>query len=265
MPSDIKSVEKAMILLDTLAASREPLSLQELSLRCGYPKSTVYGLVSTMRSFHVVEQDSITGKYMLGMHLFELGNVVRNSWDVVAIGRKYMPSIAQTIGESVGLWMYQDDEMICLFQQDTSNPMRIVTEAGTHFPLNCTAMGKAVFTWMPDREFKLRQLVKNHRMPLFTPHTIVDEEGMLKEFDRIQSNGVAIENGEHFIGMRAVAAPVFDSSGFPRYALTTAGMFRSIKEENFVNAARMIWNASRSMSQEMGYMKEHPRYDLKFN
>ena len=98
----------------------------------------------------------------------------------------------------------------------------------------------------------------------FYAHTIITREGMLKEMDRIRRNGVAIENGEHFIGLRSVSAPVFDSTGFPRYALAVAGMFRSIKEENFVKAARMIWEACMKMSGDMGYMKAYPPYCLKF-
>lgn len=190
MSGDIKSVEKAMHLLDTLAAARTPLSLQELSMRCGYPKSTVYGLLSTLRQFHVIEQDGVTGHYRLGMHLFELGNVVSSSWDVLGTARNYMPAIA---------------------------------------------------------------------------HTIVTREGMLREMERIRGNGVAIENGEHFIGLRSVAAPVFDSSDIPRYALAVSGMFRSIKEEHFTKAARMIWEACMNMSRDMGYMKEYPPYRLRFD
>ena len=190
MSGDIKSVEKAMHLLDTLAAARTPLSLQELSMRCEYPKSTVYGLLSTLRQFHVIEQDGVTGHYRLGMHLFELGNVVSSSWDVLGTARNYMPAIAQTI---------------------------------------------------------------------------VTREGMLREMERIRGNGVAIENGEHFIGLRSVAAPVFDSSDIPRYALAVSGMFRSIKEEHFTKAACMIWEACMNMSRDMGYMKEYPPYRLRFD
>lgn len=190
MSGDIKSVEKAMHLLDMLAAARTPLSLQELSMRCGYPKSTVYGLLSTLRQFHVIEQDGVTGHYRLGMHLFELGNVVSSSWDVLGTARNYMPAIAQTI---------------------------------------------------------------------------VTREGMLREMERIRGNGVAIENGEHFIGLRSVAAPVFDSSDIPRYALAVSGMFRSIKEEHFTKAACMIWEACMNMSRDMGYMKEYPPYRLRFD
>ena len=174
MSGNIKSVEKghAFAGYPWLPHGR-PCPFRSFPMRCEYPKSTVYGLLSTLRQFHVIEQDGVTGHYRLGMHLFELGNVVSSSWDVLGTARNYMPAIAQTIGETVGLWMYQENEVICLFQQDTGNPMRVVTQAGTRFPVHCTATGKAILTWMPDRELRLRQMERTNAMSVFTPHTIV--------------------------------------------------------------------------------------------
>ena len=259
--SEIKSVEKAMLLLNALAASDSGLSLQELSVRCGYPKTTVYGLLSTMRHFGVIEQDGGSGKYRLGMHLFELGNAVRRSWHIVDYARTYMPGIAMQTGETVGLWTYQAEEMLCLYLQDTGNPMRVVTEAGSRFPMHSTAMGKAVWAFMPDRH-QCRQLLKNKTRRMYTPHTLVEAQDLEREFERVRYNGVAVENGEHRIGLRCVGAPVFNSSGFPQYVLVSSGMFRSIKEERFLLAARLIWEACARLSVNMGYTGQYPAYRL---
>ena len=62
----ILSVAKAMELLQLLSRSKKPLSLKELSAQCGYPKSTVFGLLTTMRTYDVVTQTP-DGKYSLGL------------------------------------------------------------------------------------------------------------------------------------------------------------------------------------------------------
>ena len=46
----ILSVAKAMEVLQVLSQAESPLSLKELATRCGYPKSTVFGLLTTMRA-----------------------------------------------------------------------------------------------------------------------------------------------------------------------------------------------------------------------
>ena len=78
----IQSVAKAMKLLDLLAASSGPLSLAEISTMTGWPKSTIHGLLSTMRETSVVAQDT-EGRYMLGIRLFEYGCTLSNSWNII--------------------------------------------------------------------------------------------------------------------------------------------------------------------------------------
>ena len=71
----ILSVAKAMELLQTLSRAGEPLTLTELTRRCGYPKSTVFGLATTLREYGLVMQTP-EGKYALGLRLFEYGRQV---------------------------------------------------------------------------------------------------------------------------------------------------------------------------------------------
>ena len=77
----ILSVAKAMEILQELSREGRALSLTELAARCGYPKSTVFGLLGTMREYDVVTQTS-DGKYTLGLRLFEYGRQVERSWDI---------------------------------------------------------------------------------------------------------------------------------------------------------------------------------------
>ena len=56
-PKTIQSVAKAMTLLDLLSEASAPLSLSEISQKTKWPKSTIHGLLSTMREFSVIAQD----------------------------------------------------------------------------------------------------------------------------------------------------------------------------------------------------------------
>ena len=98
----ILSVAKAMELLQLLSRSKKPLSLKELSAQCGYPKSTVFGLLTTMRTYDVVTQTP-DGKYSLGLRLFEYGRQVERSWDISLVARPYMEHLCQQTGASVVL------------------------------------------------------------------------------------------------------------------------------------------------------------------
>ena len=89
----IQSVAKAMQLLDLLAEIQQPMSLAEISQKTGWPKSTVHGLLSTMREFSVIAQDEL-GRYMLGIRLFEYGSTLSSSWTILDIVRPYIQHIS---------------------------------------------------------------------------------------------------------------------------------------------------------------------------
>ena len=71
----IHSVAKAIRLLDILTESGQPASLTELYQKTGWPKSTIHGLLSTMRESGLIEQMP-NGRYWLGIRLFEYGCAV---------------------------------------------------------------------------------------------------------------------------------------------------------------------------------------------
>ena len=54
----VQSVAKALRLLGLLMEAHQPLTLAALSEQTGWPKSTIHGLLSTMRESAVVDQQS---------------------------------------------------------------------------------------------------------------------------------------------------------------------------------------------------------------
>ena len=133
----ILSVAKAMELLQLLSRSKKPLSLKELSAQCGYPKSTVFGLLTTMRTYDVVTQTP-DGKYSLGLRLFEYGRQVERSWDISLVARPYMEHLCQQTGASVVLSVCEGGSVVTLDQAETRGGLHIVSDVGSRLPLYCT-------------------------------------------------------------------------------------------------------------------------------
>ena len=69
---------KALELLDILSNKQAPMTLRELYQASGYPKSTIYALLSTLRAYGCIRQES-DGRYYLGMKLFQWGCSVSGS------------------------------------------------------------------------------------------------------------------------------------------------------------------------------------------
>jgi IclR family acetate operon transcriptional repressor len=65
--------------------------------------------------------------------------------------------------------------------------------------------------------------------------------------------GYAVEDGEYKIGLRSVSAPVTDSSGDLRYALSTVGFFRKTSSEEFKNAVDATIKQADMLSNALRY------------
>lgn len=123
----IHSVAKAIRLLDILTESGQPASLTELYQKTGWPKSTIHGLLSTMRESGLIEQTP-NGRYWLGIRLFEYGCAVSNSWDIGTIARPHMQSICAELGESVFLSVFDRAAVVTLAEEESRASLRVVSE-----------------------------------------------------------------------------------------------------------------------------------------
>ncbi len=240
----VKSIEKAIRLLSCLAKAGQPLTLKTLSEAEQMPKSTVHGLLAPLRAGGLVEQTQ-DGRYKLGVRLFELGCAVKSSWRMIDAAAPHLRYISLQTGQNVQLSTLDNGEVLILDAADSGSALRVVAQAGGRIPPHCTASGKALMAYLPAAQ--TRSILKSCAMTAFTPHTL-QRADMEAEFERIRENGYAIENGEYRIGLRAVAAPVFDMDSLPTYAICVTGMFRHISSEDFQKATKLVVDAARSLS-----------------
>ena len=242
----IQSVAKAMQLLDILAASNQPMGLAEISAITHWPKSTIHGLLSTMRETSVVAQDE-EGRYMLGILLFEYGCTLSSSWTIIEKAKPFIQHISYETGEAVFLSILDRGEVITLDRADNRTGLQATAEMGCRLPVHCTSQGKLFLAYMPpaDRE----AVLKRTELAAYTPHTITTREELLRELEQIRQQGYAVENGEYKLGLRSVAAPIVDHNGQVRYAIGIIGMFRQIETEKFCDAIAVVRETADKISQ----------------
>src|SRR2546430_13898161 len=97
----IQSVERAALILKALGGGASRLGVSELSERLGLAKATVYGLLRTLESQELGEQDAETGKYRLGPALLQLGNAFLDNHQLRARSLMWAESLATRSREAV--------------------------------------------------------------------------------------------------------------------------------------------------------------------
>jgi DNA-binding IclR family transcriptional regulator len=84
-----------------------------------------------------------------------------------------------------------------------------------------TALGKVFLADLPQRE--MLRLVRGKGMPQFTPATIVREEDLMVELERVRTQGYALDNTENELDGRCIAAAIMDPNGKVIAALSISG------------------------------------------
>ena len=249
----ILSVAKAMELLQLMSQAGKPLLLKELAALCGYPKSTVFGLLTTMRAYDVVTQTP-DGRYALGMRLFEYGRQVERSWDISLVARPYMEHLCRETGASVMLSVYEGGSVITLGQVESREGLRIVSDIGSRLPVFCTSQGKVFLAHMSRAGAE--NLLQSQSLTQFTPHTITDIPSLLREVEVCRTQGYAIENGEYKIGLRSISAPIYNVGGKVQYTVGIIGMLRSTHSDEFRAAVQRVCATATMISAALGYRKQ---------
>lgn len=249
--SHVQSVEKALLLIELLAGENRELTLTEISQKSGWPKSTVHGLLSTLRDYHYIDQSELNGSYRLGVRFFEVGNIVARSWDIRQVAMPYMQDLNSRLGEMVQLGTEDKGEVLYLDKVDSNHLIRIVSEIGRRLPMHCSGLGKAMLAYLSWGDVK--RITARHGMERMTSHTITTLPELEKELATVRKRGYALDDREIMEGLRCVAAPIFIENGQVKYAISVSGMYNNMTGERLDEIAEAVKDAAAGISRNMGY------------
>lgn len=247
----VLALGKAMELLELLLAQRRPMSLQEISARSGYPKSTAHALLTTLREYRMIGQDP-DGRYRLGIRLYEYGCAVSAMWDARQLAHPYLEQLAQALGTGAYLAIRSGDHVLSIDSCAASSGagLSVSVETGTPLPLHATAQGKLLLAAASEQE--LRRYCRQVGLQPYTRHSLTDPEALHSALAEIRARGYAVEDGEYRVGLRAVAAPVYDATGAPAYAIGVVGLFPRVQSEVFQLAVSKTVDAAARLSSALG-------------
>lgn len=246
----IQSVDRASLIIKLLAKKESPMKLTEIADELDINKSTVHGIISTLKFHGFVDQDKETQKYRLGMYLVHLGNIVTKSLDIRTITSPIISEVCEKVSETVHIGMLDGYEVVYVDKKESNQSMRIFTTIGARKPAYCTGVGKAMLAYL-DEDILRTSIPEN--LEKFTDTTITDKDVLLEELKEIRDEGVAFDKGENIEGLTCVAAPIFDGTGRARYSISVSGPTIRMTEQKIKEAKDVVINAAKIISEELGY------------
>lgn len=251
--SRVQSLDRALDILETLAAAGGEISLSELASHVGLHVSTVHRLLSVLVSRGYARQNAPSGRYALGPHLLKLASsaVGTGQFDLRHEARPILQELADTTGETTNLVVLIDQQVVYVDQVASRHTVRMFTQIGTRVPIYCTGAGKALLAFRGAIE--IEAYLSHERLEPRTPNTITTADALRDELCRVRGRGYAFDTGEMEPDVHCVAAPVFDHTSTAVASISISGPATRFDRERMEQVVAVLQRATSELSARLGY------------
>lgn len=201
----VKSAERAVRIIETLASERSMLSIAELQERTGYPRSSLHALVRTLRGLKWIEGDESGQRFGIGPHALLAGTSYLDRDPVLPHARRALEELRTEVGHTVHYARRVDANVIYLESRESQVTVERVYRVGRELPVHFTALGQALLAELTADEV---DVILPRRLERVTEHTITDRQALFAELDATRARGWAFEQEQGMIGISCIAAVV---------------------------------------------------------
>ncbi|MBX9818380.1 MAG: IclR family transcriptional regulator [Burkholderiaceae bacterium] len=243
----VQVIERMFTLIDVLASREDAIPLKEISEKAGLHPSTTHRILNDLVAGRFVDRPQ-SGSYRLGMRLLELGNLVKarlNVRDAALIPMRELHKLTQ---QPVNLSMRQGDEIIYVERAYSERSgMQVVRAIGGRAPLHLTSVGKLFLA--ADDPQRIRAYATRTGLQGHTKNSITDLETLERELSKVRQYGQASDNEELELGVRCMAAGIYDDQAKLVAGLSISAPSGRLEEDWLPK----LQDTARLISETLGY------------
>ncbi len=204
----VQVIERMFTLINVLASREEAMTLKDISDKAGLHPSTAHRILNDLVLGRFADRPQ-PGSYRLGMRLLELGNLVKGRLNVRDAAIAPMRELHKLTQQPVNLSMRQGDEIIYVERAYSERSgMQVVRAIGGRAPLHLTSVGKLFLA--ADDPQRLRAYATRTGLKGHTKNSITELATLERELSRVRQYGQASDNEELELGVRCMAAGIYD-------------------------------------------------------
>ena len=249
----IQVLERAFDLLEVLASFPDPVSLKVIAERSGLHPSTAHRILNDLTIGRFVDRPE-AGSYRLGMRLLELGNLVKARLDVRDAALAPMRELHKLTHQPVNLSMRQGDEIVYIERAYSERSgMQVVRAIGGRAPLHLTSVGKLFLA--NDDPQRVRAYAARTGLAGHTRNSITELPALERELARVNQQGTARDDEELELGVRCMAAGIYDDQRTLIAGLSISAPADRLDEAWYAELKRVADEISRALGYDGGEPK----------
>ena len=255
----MKTLKKALDILELFLCQEdnpeitppEELSLTEIAKLSGYDKSTVKRSLTVLVSYGYLKQREKRGKYSLGTKFLDFSGLIKRRSKIRHVALPYLVKLAQLTRESVILSILDGQYAAYNETIPSEYPLKIVPDEGTKVPLYCTSVGKVFLASMTEND--IDNYLKTIELKSYTHNTITHPDYLKAHIATIVRDGIAFEDEEFTLGVRSVAAGIYDGEKKIVASVGVIGPSVRLTRSQVTEIIPHLKECALNISHELGY------------
>ena len=253
----VHSLERGLDLLEILSMNLSEKPLKELSEEAEFNQTTTHRILSALKSRGYVRQNPSNSKYRLSFKLFELGSRTIHHLNLHEEALPVLKDLADQTGESVFLVISEGDEALCIENINAYRNIQVLfLRVGRRMPLHIGAAPKVLLAYLPKE--RINEIIDNKGLEAWTKKTIITREALMKELQKIKTQGYALSMGDVTEGAAALGCPVFNRDCEVVAAISISGIERHFRKDKLPDVIKTTKRAAFEISRQMHAPLNHP-------
>lgn len=248
----VQSLTRGLKLLEYISEAQGSVALTDLAQQAGLPNSTTHRLLTTMQQQGFVRQVGDLGLWTMGSHAFIVGSSFLQSRNLLAMVHPMLRRLMDESGETVNLAVldHSDYQAIIIDQVQCTALMRMSAPIGGKLPMHASGAGKAFLSTLSDDQ--LVQLLHKKGLHTYTQHTRTNPASLKENLALIRKQGYSFDDEEHALGLRCIAACLFDEHHEAFAAISISGPVSRITDDRVTELGALVIHAAKEITQSYG-------------
>ena len=204
----LQTLENSIKVLKLFSPTKSEFTLTEFHKELNLSMPSLQRILKTLVQEGMLEKDSETKDYRLGLELYFLGRLVENKSRLITISQKYMKELNQKTEEAITLNIINQNKRQCIEYISAKHELTTVASISNESPLYAGASAKVLLAFMQEDERE--DYLNNIEFKKITKHTIINKDDLLKELKEIRKNEYSITESERVFGVFAISTPIIN-------------------------------------------------------
>ena len=152
--SAVKSLRKALTVLNAVAGADRPLTVAEVAINSGIARPTAYRFVQTLVAAGYLTQDPADGRLSMGFAVLPLASSLLDRNRMRKEALPHLQSLAQQTGERANLGVLYRDRVMYVAGVEKPALPTIYSRFGKSAPAHCSSLGKAILAYLSEAEVR---------------------------------------------------------------------------------------------------------------